>query len=185
MGYRSSNAAYAYDMQPEPGFSVQNGSLAPAPEPSARPELNVVTGQAREADQETSPAFRHCIKVFAVLAAIFVAVGMARVALAGATSSIMNANAELTSELEEAQDESADLEVMYSVYGSSTRIRELAESYGMVAAEGGVTLDFTEYVEAEDTAEDVSTAASAASADEVSDASEPDDVATIVEDSAQ
>ncbi len=37
---------------------------------------------------------------------------------------------------------------MRSVYGSSTRIRDLAEGYGMVAAEGGVTLDFTEYVDA-------------------------------------
>ena len=36
---------------------------------------------------------------------------------------------------------------MRAVYGSSTRIRDLAEGYGMVAAESGVTLDFTEYTD--------------------------------------
>lgn len=222
MGYHTSNAAYAYDMQP---------SAAPyAPAPSAAPErgrnFDVVTGQGREADQETSPAFRYCIRIFCVLAAIFVAVGMFRVALASATASIMNTNAELTSELEDAQDEGSDLEVMYSVYGSTSRIRELAEGYGMVEAEDSLTLDFTEYVVVDDGAEDGSVeeasvatasdtvdetdAAEAESADadtevaatgtstsvagsaaattgsaSTSDSSQPDDVVTIVEDSAQ
>lgn len=224
MGYHTSNAAYAYDMQP---------SAAPyAPAPSAAPErgrnFDVVTGQGREADQETSPAFRYCIRIFCVLAAVFVAVGMLRVALASATASIMNTNAELTSELEDAQDEGSDLEVMYSVYGSTSRIRELAEGYGMVEAEDSLTLDFTEYVVVDDGAEDgsveeasVATAsdavdeidaaeAEAESADadtevaatgtstsvagsvaattgsaSTSDSSQPDDVVTIVEDSAQ
>lgn len=222
MGYHTSNAAYAYDMQP---------SAAPyAPAPSAAPErgrnFDVVTGQGREADQETSPAFRYCIRIFCVLAAVFVAVGMLRVALASATASIMNTNAELTSELENAQDEGSDLEVMYSVYGSTSRIRELAEGYGMVEAEDSLTLDFTEYVVVDDDAEDESVeeasvatasdavdetdAAEAESADadtevaatetstsvsgsavattgsaSTSDSSQPDDVVTIVEDSAQ
>ena len=222
MGYHTSNAAYAYDMQP---------SAAPyAPAPSAAPErgrnFDVVTGQGREADQETSPAFRYCIKIFCVLAAVFVAVGMLRVALASATAGIMNTNAELTSELEDVQDESSDLEVMYSVYGSTSRIRELAEGYGMVEAEDSLTLDFTEYVVVDDGAEDESAeeasvatasdtvdgtdAAEAGSEDvdtdvaateastsvtgsvaattgsaSTSDSSQPDDVVTIVEDSAQ
>lgn len=222
MGYHTSNAAYAYDMQP---------SAAPyAPAPSAAPErgrnFDVVTGQGREADQETSPAFRYCIKIFCVLAAVFVAVGMLRVTLASVTASIMNTNAELTSELEDAQDEGSNLEVMYSVYGSTSRIRELAEGYGMVEAEDSLTLDFTEYVVVDDGTEDESVeeasvatasgtvdetdAAEAESADadtevaatetstsvagsaaattgsaSTSDSSQPDDVVTIVEDSAQ
>lgn len=178
MGYRTSNAAYAYDMQPS------SNAYAPEREVRGRQGFTVVNGRAREADQETSPAFRHCIKLFCILAALFVAVGMVRVAVAGATSGIMNSNADLVEELEDARDSSSDLEVKYSVYGSSTRIRSLAESYGMVEAEETVTLDFTEYVDADDAAE-ASSASAAASSASSGEASEPDDIATIVEDTVQ
>lgn len=178
MGYRTSNAAYAYDMQPS------SNAYAPEREARGRQGFTVVNGRAREADQETSPAFRHCIKLFCILAALFVAVGMVRVAVAGATSGIMNSNADLVNELEDARDSSSDLEVKYSVYGSSTRIRSLAESYGMVEAEETVTLDFTEYVDADGAAE-ASSASAAASSASSGEASEPDDIATIVEDTVQ
>ena len=151
MGYHTSNAAYAYDMQPDstaPAWA--SGSPAAAPERHERPQFGVVTGAGRESSQETSPAFRHCIKLFCALAALFVAVGLVRVAIAGVTAGVLNENAALVNTLEDAQDESADLEVMYSVYGSSTRIRDLAESYGMVESEETVTLDFTEYASSTD-----------------------------------
>lgn len=142
MGYHTSNAAYAYDMQPE-----TYAGHASAPTPSARPRLDVVTGAGREASQEVSPQFTHCVKVFAVLAVLFVAIGVFRVALAGLTTATLNNAATLSNELTEEQEQSSDLEVMRAVYGSSTRIRDLAEGYGMVAAESGVTLDFTEYTD--------------------------------------
>lgn len=142
MGYHTSNAAYAYDMQPE-----TYAGHASAPTPSARPRLDVVTGAGREASQEVSPQFTHCVKVFAVLAVLFVAIGVFRVALAGLTTATLNNAATLSNELTEAQEQSSELEVMRAVYGSSTRIRDLAEGYGMVAADSGITLDFTEYVD--------------------------------------
>ena len=178
MGDRTPNMAYAHDVQPgsrpaadsryaspyrtfssgapysASSYNAYGNAYAPAPEVRERPDFDVVTGAGREADQETSPAFRRCIKVFAVLAAIFVAVGMFRVGLASATTAIMNGNADLEDDLEEARDDSADLEVMYSVYSSPSRIRSLAEGYGMVEAGEGVTLDFTEYVTVEDEDED-------------------------------
>ena len=90
----------------------------------------------------------HCVKVFAVLMTVFVVLGLFRVTVAGFTAASLNSAATLSNNLTTAQEESSDLEVMRSVYGSSTRIRDLAEGYGMVAAEGGVTLDFTEYPDA-------------------------------------
>ena len=145
MGYHTSNAAYAYDLQPD--ASAFEPAYAPAPAP-ARPRLDVVTGAGREASQAVSPVFTHCIKVFCVLVALFCVIGFIRVTIAGVTAASMNAAASLSNELAAAQEESANLEVMRSVYGASTRIRDLAEGYGMVAAEGNVTLDFTEYAPA-------------------------------------
>jgi hypothetical protein len=71
-------------------------------------------------------------------------IGVARVALAGVTAQVLNSNAELTNTLEKATDESSDLEVMHSVYGADTRIRDLAGAYGMVEPSESVTLDFSQ-----------------------------------------
>lgn len=144
MGYSTSNAAYAYDMQPD---LLASPAAYPAPQPQARPKLDVVTGAGREASQDVSPQFTHCVKVFATLVAIVFAIGLFRVTVAGFTAATLNNAATLSNQLTEAQEQSSDLEVMRAVYGSSTRIRDLAEGYGMVAADGGVTLDFTEYVD--------------------------------------
>ena len=148
MGYHTSNAAYAYDLQPDAAMFEPAYAPAPAPVAPARPRFDVVTGAGREASQAVSPVFTHCIKVFCALAALFCLLGLVRVTIAGATAASMNAAASLSNELTAAQEESANLEVMRSVYGASTRIRDLAEGYGMVAAEGNVTLDFTEYAPA-------------------------------------
>lgn len=151
MGYPTSNAAYAYDMQPDAYEAHASANPARHTQAqAAKPSFGVVIGAGREASQATSPMFTHCVKVFCVLAATFVVLGAARVAIAGVTASSLNAAAELSGQLETAQEASADLEVMRSVYGASTRIRDLAEGYGMVAAEGNVVLDFTEYAPAED-----------------------------------
>lgn len=140
MGYHTTNAAFAFDMQPdyatEPAWAPEAPAAAPAP------QLDVLTGRGREANQAVSPLFTHCIKVFCVLAVLFFAIGLVRVAIASATATSLNANAALANKLEAEQKESADLEVMHSVYGSSTRIRDLASGYGMTAPEGNVTLDF-------------------------------------------
>ena len=167
MGYHTSNAAYAYDLQPTAQAYQPAYAPAPAPVAPARPRLDVVTGAGREASQAVSPVFTHCIKVFCVLAALFCAIGLVRVTIAGATAASMNAAASMSNELTAAQDESANLEVMRSVYGASTRIRDLAEGYGMVAAEGNVVLDFTEYAPAAGTAQASAAQAAAAPAPSV------------------
>ena len=144
MAYRASNAAYAYDMydmQPQ-SYSEQAQPVVKAP--VARPSLHVVTGEGLEADQAVSPVFMHVVKLFCVLVALVFAVGLARIAMAGVTTSLLNDNAQISSSLETAQKNSSDLQVMRSVYGSKTRIRELATgALGMVEAEDGTTIDLS------------------------------------------
>lgn len=84
------------------------------------------------------------LKTVCIIAAVFMTIGVARVALAGVTAQVLNGNAELASTLEKATDESSNLEVMHSVYGADTRIRDLAGAYGMVEPSESVTLDFSQ-----------------------------------------
>ena len=131
MGYHTSNAAYAYDMSPR----RMPGTLPP---PHLLRVLALMSSPVRAVRRarQVSPQFTHCVKVFAVLAVLFVAIGVFRVALAGPYHrQPLNNAATLSNELTEAQEQSSELEVMRAVYGSSTRIRDLAEGYGMVTAD--------------------------------------------------
>lgn len=116
-----------------------------------RPNLHVVTGEGREADQAASPVFFSVIKVFFVLALLFCAVGFARVGLASATAATLNGNADLSEALEAGRDQSSNLEVMYAVFSSPTRVRDLAtDTLGMVEAEDTVTLDMSDSASTQD-----------------------------------
>lgn len=142
MARYDSNLAYAFDAAAAP---ERARNAAPARVPQGRPHLDVYTGEGREANQLVSPVFTHVVKVFCVLVALVFTIGIARVTIAGATASYLNANAEVSSSLEAARDDSSSLEVMNSVYGADTRIRDLAMgTLGMVEPEGSVTLDLSE-----------------------------------------
>ena len=139
MGYNTSSAALAYDMNAMPAYrETPQAPVAP------RERFDVYTGAGRQANQAVSPVFMSVLKTFCIIAAIFMTIGVARVALAGVTAQVLNNNAELTNTLEKATDESSDLEVMHSVYGADTRIRDLAGAYGMVEPSESVTLDFSQ-----------------------------------------
>ena len=142
MGYHTSNAAVAYDMNAAPAYREAPTTGAPAV--TQTPRFDVYTGAGREANQQVSPAFVKVLAVCLALVAAFFAIGIARVTLAGMTASVLNDNAELTSTLEKETDESSDLEVMNSVYGADTRIRDLAGTYGMTEPSDSVTLDFSQ-----------------------------------------
>lgn len=145
MAYRTSNAAYAYDMYEAQPVSYPNRTAAPVPVVPERPKLDVVTGEGLEANQAVSPQFTHVMKLAFVFVALVCIVGFARITLAGATTALLNNNAQTASSLEQAHEESSDLQVMRSVYGSETRIRSLATgSLGMVSSDGETTtLDFS------------------------------------------
>lgn len=140
MGYHTSNAAYAYDMQPQP-VPVIHKPAAPARE--ERPRFDVVTGAGKAASQDVSPLFTHVIKVAVTLVLVAAALCFGRIALASVTAASLNANGELMSTLSTAKSEASSLEVMHSVYDSDSRIRELALSYGMAEPEGSTTVDIT------------------------------------------
>lgn len=143
MGYNTSSAALAYDMNAMPAYR-ETPQAPVAPREQRAPRFDVYTGAGRQANQVVSPVFMSVLKTFCIIAAIFMTIGVARVALAGVTAQVLNSNAELTSTLEKATDESSDLEVMHSVYGADTRIRDLAGAYGMVEPSESVTLDFSQ-----------------------------------------
>lgn len=151
MAYRASNAAYAYDMYEAQPVSYPNRTAAPAPVAPERPRperprLDVVSGEGLEANQAVSPYFTHVMKLAFVFVALFCVVGFARIALAGATTALLNNNAQAATSLEQAHQESSNLQVMRSVYGSETRIRDLATgTLGMVSAgdDDTTTLDFS------------------------------------------
>lgn len=143
MGYNTSSAALAYDMNAMPAYrETPQAPLLPVS--SARRALMSTRARGRQANQAVSPVFMSVLKTFCIIAAIFMTIGVARVALAGVTAQVLNSNAELTNTLEKATDESSDLEVMHSVYGADTRIRDLAGAYGMVEPSESVTLDFSQ-----------------------------------------
>ena len=149
MAYFDSNAAYAYDYMAQPSYAPERRERTPE-RPMERPQFDVVTGAGREANQIVSPAFTYVAKAFICMIALVAIVGFFRVNLAGRTSAMMNANAELTASLEAAHDESSNLEVMNTVYGAETRIRDLATgALGMVEPEDSVTLDLSESTHAE------------------------------------
>lgn len=156
MGYNTSNAAVAYDMNAAPAYrEAPRKSAAPAVRQT--PRFDVYTGAGREANQQVSPVFVKVLAICVALVAAFFVIGVARVTLAGMTASVLNGNAELTNTLEKETDESSDLEVMNSVYGADTRIRDLAGTYGMTEPSESVTLDFSQ-----DAAANGNTAASSA-----------------------
>lgn len=161
MGHYTTNAAVAYDMGSMPYVGAPAGNPT-APATGARPRFDVYTGQGREANQAVSPAFMHVLKLFCVLAAIFFVVGVARVTIASATASALNASAAATASIQTAKDTGADLEVMRSVYGADTRIRDLATStLGMVEPEETVTLDLSASADSAAGASDAAEAAGA------------------------
>ena len=138
MGYNTSSAALAYDMNAMPAYR-ETPQAPVAPREQRTPRFDVYTGAGRQANQAVSPVFMSVLKTFCIIAAIFMTIGVA-----GVTAQVLNSNAELTNTLEKATDESSDLEVMHSVYGADTRIRDLAGAYGMVEPSESVTLDFSQ-----------------------------------------
>ena len=106
MGYNTSNAALAYDMNAMPAYR-ETPQAPVAPREQRAPRFDVYTGAGRQANQAVSPVFMSVLKTVCIIAAIFMTIGVARVALAGVTAQVLNGNAELTSTLEKATDESS------------------------------------------------------------------------------
>ena len=136
MGYYTSNAAIAYDYQEAEELRRREAPQAPAP------HFDVYTGAGRQADQPVSPAFVHMVKVCLALTLLFVGVGIARVAIFGATNAALNEASQVQEKIEQAVEEGQNLQVMSSVYGADARIRNIAAgTLGMIEPEERVVID--------------------------------------------
>ena len=82
MGYNTSSAALAYDMNAMPAYR-ETPQAPVAPREQRTPRFDVYTGAGRQANQAVSPVFMSVLKTFCIIAAIFMTIGVARVALAG------------------------------------------------------------------------------------------------------
>ena len=103
-----------------------------------------------------------------VAAAVLVALGMARVGISVATVTLLSANSELTTQLEETSSLNAQLKVQRSVLSSNARISRIAtQNYGMVLTDSFVTLDLSSADEATADGEAAQTADNAAASPDV------------------
>lgn len=137
---------------------------------SAAPSFEVVPGGGLDAQARAgvSPAFFARLRVLLVAAAVLVALGMARVGISVATVTLLSANSELTTQLEETSSLNAQLKVQRSVLSSNARISRIAtQNYGMVLTDSFVTLDLSSDDEATADGEAAQTADNAAASPDV------------------
>lgn len=112
-------------------------------ERQARPSLEVVSGGGLDARARAgvSTAFVARVRVALVLAAVLICMGMARVALSAATVSLLQSNADLSAQIEDAQALNSDLRIERSVLSSNSRISRIAtQNYGMVLSTESVSV---------------------------------------------
>lgn len=84
--------------------------------------------------QGVSPLFMRRVRMVLIAAAIFIVLGLARVALYSATLGSLMANENLRSEIETAQATNIDLEMNMTTLSNASRIDRIAtQNYGMVA----------------------------------------------------
>ena len=101
-----------------------------------RPSFEVVEGAGLDARvrEGVSPEFLLRVRVVLIAVAIFIVLGLARVALYSATVSSLTANEDLRTQIASAQATKSDLQISASTLSSSTRIDRIAtQNYGMVA----------------------------------------------------
>ena len=113
--------------------------------PESRPSFEVVAGGGLDARarQGISPAFWARFRVVVAVAAFFIALNLVRVALSAATVSVLQANADLTSEISAAETLSSNLKIERAVLSSNARISRIAtQNYGMVLPSERVSVDF-------------------------------------------
>ena len=77
MGYNTSSAALAYDMNAMPAYR-ETPQAPVAPREQRTPRFDVYTGAGRQANQAVSPVFMSVLKTFCIIAAIFMTIGVAR-----------------------------------------------------------------------------------------------------------
>lgn len=107
------------------------------------PSFEVVTGGGLDARARAGVSRQFVRRLCAVLAvsAFLVVLGVARVALSSATVASMQAAADLSTQISEAETLNEELRIERSVLSSNSRISRIAtKNYGMVLSTESVTL---------------------------------------------
>lgn len=119
-------------------------------EPRRAKREQVQTGSHAHAQTQTalSPLAITAIKCVAAFSAALVVVSLARVFIMATAFGFAAQNTAISTQLETARSQGAELEVQQSVYGSSDRIKSIAtDVYGMVPAADVAVLDLGASVE--------------------------------------
>ena len=123
-----------------------------APQQS-HPAFEVVSGGGLDARarEGISATFWARFRAVLVVAAFLIAVNLVRVALSAATVSVLQANADLTTQISEAETLSSNLRIERSVLSSNARISRIAtQNYGMVLPAERVSVVFDAPADAAD-----------------------------------
>ena len=111
----------------------------------SRSSFEVVSGGGLDARvrQGVSHEFLARFRAVLLVAAFFLALNLVRVAISAATVSVLQANADLTTQISEAETLSSNLRIERSVLSSNARISRIAtQNYGMVLPSERVTVVF-------------------------------------------
>ena len=134
MRYQGSEA-YSYDVAER---TVRR------PQRQEAPSLEVVSGGGLDARARrgVSPQFVARVRTVLLVAALLVGLGFARVAITAQTVSLLLDNADLSTQISEAEDLSSELSIERSVLSSNARISRIAtQNYGMVLPTDRVIID--------------------------------------------
>ena len=111
----------------------------------SRSSFEVVSGGGLDARvrQGVSHEFLARFRAVLLVAAFFLALNLVRVAISAATVSVLQANADLATQISEAETLSSNLRIERSVLSSNARISRIAtQNYGMVLPSERVTVVF-------------------------------------------
>lgn len=111
----------------------------------SRSSFEVVSGGGLDARvrQGVSHEFLARFRAVLLVAAFFLALNLVRVAISAATVSVLQANADLTTQISEAETLNSNLRIERSVLSSNARISRIAtQNYGMVLPSERVTVVF-------------------------------------------
>ena len=111
----------------------------------SRSSFEVVSGGGLDARvrQGVSHEFLARFRAVRLVAAFFLALNLVRVAISAATVSVLQANADLATQISEAETLSSNLRIERSVLSSNARISRIAtQNYGMVLPSERVSVVF-------------------------------------------
>ena len=152
--YSFDAAERAYERQPlreAPSFEVVSGGGLGAP-----------------ACRGVSPHFVARVRTALLATALLVTLGFARVAITAQTVTLLQDNADLSTQISEAEDLASDLSIERSVLSSNARISRIAtQNYGMVLPTDyvSITVGSDDAADEADSADDATSAEASAEAD--------------------